>query len=137
MRVAVIFFAESRNSKLKTLSVALSSGMESLGYQVEIIDGFREKNITLTGFSYIAVGTESVSLFGGRISPTSSSILSTSGSILGKRSFAFTSKKGLRNSKTLLALMRVMETEGMLIKNSAVLSTKDDAFSTGSKLHIE
>ena len=50
---------------------------------------------------------------------------------------AFISKKGMRKVKTLQTLMKTMESEGMYIKNSDIISNENLAFVLGKRLVLE
>ena len=92
MRTAVIFFAGKSRNKILNISRALARGIEKQGHQVDIIDGDRDVNTKLTIYQYIAIGTEAVSSFGGKIPEKITNFLSSAGMVSGKRSFAFVLK---------------------------------------------
>lgn len=136
MRIAVVFFGAKQRENIRSISQGLVKGIETQGCQVDLIDGSRDVNTKLTIYNYIAVGTESVNLFGGKISKKIAEYLAGSGIVTGKKSFAFVTSSGFRSQKTLSALMKAMEHEGMFLKNSTVLSSQDEAFEIGKSLHI-
>ncbi len=137
MRTAVIFFSGKNREKILNLAKALARGIESQGHQVDIIDGDRDVNSKLTIYQYIAVGTESVSLFGGKIPEKISTFLASAGMVAGKRSFAFVAKTPLGSQKALSRLMKQMESEGMYLKYSEVLNSQVEAEEIGKRLHIK
>jgi hypothetical protein len=63
--------------------------------------------------------------------------LKSAGHVSGKRCYAFIGKKGLRKGRFLSSLMKIMESEGMLLKRSDVLGTPAEAEAVGSRLHID
>lgn len=136
MRVAVVFVPQAKREKLLEISKALASGIESQGHQVDLVDASRDVNTKLTIYEYIAVGTEVVSLFGGKIPSRVSEFLRTSGAVSGKRSFAFVTKKAIGADKGLQRLMKQMESEGMFLKLSDVLSSPPEATEIGKRLKI-
>lgn len=136
MRVGIIFFSKNNRDKLLKITKGLASGMESQGHQVDIIDGDRDVNTKLTIYSDIAVGTAGTTMFGGKIPESIKSFLDNAGVVTGKRSFAFVLNTGLRKIKTLTKLMKVMEHEGMYLKNSDIISTEEEAAEIGKRLHI-
>ncbi|MFW5742587.1 MAG: hypothetical protein ACOCW3_03405 [Spirochaetota bacterium] len=136
MRVAVVFVPQAKREKLLEISKALGSGIESQGHRVDLIDASRDVNTKLTIYEYIAVGTEVVSLFGGKIPPRVSEFLRSSGTVVGKRSFAFVTKKAIGAEKGLQRLMRQMEAEGMFLRLSDVLSSAPEATEIGKRLKI-
>ena len=136
MRVAVVFVSKNRRDKLLEITKALAGGIESQGHRVDVIDGARDVNTKLTIYDYIAVGTEVVSTFGGRIPEKVAEFLKSSGMVSGKRSFAYVTKSALGASKGLQRLMKVMEAEGMYLKFSEVLSSSPEAEVIGKRLSI-
>lgn len=137
MRVCIVLMYANSKTKLEKIAKGLSEGLSSQGHQVTIIDAALESDKKLSMYDYVAVGTESISFFGGKIPQKLSQYLSQSGSISGKKAFAFISNTGLRKGKTLSLLMKVMESEGMFLKYSEVLSTYEESKTLGKKLHID
>lgn len=136
MRAAVVFYSVNKRNKLRDIAQAVARGIEDQGCHVDLIDANKDINTKLTIYNYIAFGTESVNLFGGKISSHVATYLANSGIVTGKRSFAFILNSGLRTGKTLSALMKVMEHEGMYLKYSEALSTPEEAREIGTELHI-
>jgi menaquinone-dependent protoporphyrinogen IX oxidase len=137
MRAAVVFFVGSSRDKMVQTSKALARGIESQGNQVDIVDGDRDVNTKLTIYEYICVGTEAVSVFGGKIPARVQSFLASAGMVSGKRSFAFVLKKAIGAPKALARLMGRMEHEGMYLKYSEVLSSPEHAEEVGKRLHVD
>ena len=136
MRVCVVYFLNSDNSKLKKVVSSLAEGLEAQGHQVDVINGNLDVNTRLTVYNYIAVGAEAVNFFGGKISSSVSAFLQNAGLIRGKRAYAFTLGSTLRLQKTLRKLMEIMEHEGIYLKKSDVIKNREDALNIGKKLHI-
>jgi len=136
MRTAVIFFSINNNEKLRNIAQALAAGIEKQGCYVDLIDGDRDINSKLTIYNYIAVGTESTTPFGGKISNKVTEFLANNGIVTGKRSFAFILRSGLRTTKSLTMLMKAMEHEGMFLKYSDIIGSVDEAKEIGEQLHI-
>jgi menaquinone-dependent protoporphyrinogen IX oxidase len=137
MRAAVVFFGGSSRDKILGLARALARGMEAQGHQVDIVDGDHDINAKMTMYQYVAVGTEPLSGWSGKISERIGQFLSSAGMVAGKRSFAFVAKNMVGCSKALSRLMKSMETEGMLLKFSSVLSSAQEAEEIGKRLHLE
>lgn len=136
MNVAVVVYGDKSHEKLLKIARALSRGIASQGHHVDVIDGRRETDKKLTFYEYLALGSENTHIFGGKIPEGVANYLAQSGSMSGKRCFAFVLKKGLRPMKTLQRLMKCMEAEGMFIKLSEVLSKEQDAEEIGKRLQI-
>jgi menaquinone-dependent protoporphyrinogen IX oxidase len=136
MRVAVVFVPQAKRDRLLEISKALAAGIEAQGHRVELLDATRDTNVKLTVYEYIALGTEVVSLFGGKIPEKVSEFLRATGPMSGKRSFAFVTKKAIGAEKGLQRLMKKMEGEGMFLKFSEVLSSPAEATEIGKRLKI-
>ena len=136
MRTAVVFFSTTSRDRILGMAKSLAKGIEGQGHQADIIDGDHDVNAKLTIYQYLAIGTEPVSGFGGRIPEKVTQFISSSGMVSGKRSFAFVSKSTFGSGKALSRLMRSMEQEGMFIKNSAIITSPTEAEEIGRRLHI-
>ena len=137
MRTAVVFFSGNSREQILNLSRALARGIEAQGNQVDIVDGNHDINTKLTIYKYIAVGTEQISTLGGKIPQQVNQFLNSSGMVSGKRCFAFVPKKMLGAGKALSRLMKVMEKEGMYLKNSSIFTSAQEAEEVGKRLHIK
>lgn len=137
MRIAVVFFRGNSGDQIIKVAGALSQGLQQQDTMVDVIDGDNEVDKTLTSYQYIIVGTASSSVMGGKISTKVKGYLSNCGMIQGKRSSAFIHKSGLRTDKTLVVLMKAMESEGMYLKNSIIVKDTVSAEYFGKKLHIK
>ena len=120
-----------------SLARALARGIESQGHSADVFDGDRDSNVKLTGYQYIAIGAEPLSSLSGRVPERVARFLSGAGMLSGKRSFAFVARNTLGAGRALGRLMKSMEKEGMLIKNSEVFATAQAAEETGRKLHVQ
>lgn len=136
MRVCVLFEDVGTASVCKDLASGLAEGIQTQGHDVELVDMKRDSGKIISYFDYIAVGTSATAFWGGKISPKVGEFLKQSGTVSGKRCFAFISKKGIRQGKTLQALMRVMESQGMYLTFSDILSNRAYAKEIGKRLVI-
>lgn len=134
MRIAVVYFARHKREKMMEVSRGLARGFESAGHRVDIIDGFLDPDTRLATYEYIAMGCESLSLFTGKISGQIPVFLSNSGTLTGKRCFAFTIRQPFASLKALARLMKSMEKEGMLLKYSDILLSPGQAEVVGKNL---
>ena len=137
MRAAVVFFSSASRQRILALAKSLSQGIGAQGHQVDLIDGDRDVNAKLTGYQYLAIGAEPQSGFGGKLPDKVTQFLGSAGLVSGKHSFAFVSKTTFGSTKALGRLMKNMEKEGMLIKNSSVLSSPQEAQEVGKRLHVK
>jgi|SRR5208283_3954814 len=136
MRVAVVFFSGQKRDKLMGLAKAIARGVGSQGNQVDTFDGARDPNVKLTIYQYVVLGAEPIGSFGGKIPETVRTFLASSGTVVGRRSYAFVSKATFGAAKSLSALMKCMEGEGMLIKSSDILRSPAEAEEIGKRLHV-
>ena len=137
MRAAVVFFTTNSRDKILNIAKSLARGIESQGHQVDIIDGDHDVNAKLTMYQYIAVGSESLSNFSGKIPDKVGQFLASSGMVAGKRSYAFITKNVFGATKALTRLMKNMEKEGMFLKYSSILNSPQEAEEIGKRLHIK
>jgi menaquinone-dependent protoporphyrinogen IX oxidase len=137
MRVCVLYCGKGSSSpKLKEIAGALAKGIESQGHTVDVFDMRLESGKIISFYDYIVVGSENVSLWGGKVPDMVSKFLKQAGTISGKRCMAFIVNGGIRSGKTLHHLMHSMESEGMYLKTSDILKKKDYAQAVGKRLHI-
>ncbi len=137
MRVAVVIYGEKHEQKLLEIAQSLARGIASQGHEVDIMNGKHELNKKLTFYEYIALGTEHTGFFGGKIPVGVKNFLRQSGTVSGKRCFAFVIKGSLRPMKTLRELMKLMEEEGMFLKTSDIITKAASAEEIGKRLHIK
>ncbi|MDC7221259.1 MAG: hypothetical protein PQJ59_15085 [Spirochaetales bacterium] len=135
MRVAVVFF-EKNKGKLTEVSEALAHGIAEQGHDVKVINGAMESNVKLTMFEYIAIGTTPSSLFSKKLDESLGNFIKNAGTVSGKRSYAFVQKKGFRSFPVLQGLMGLLEGEGVILKTSDIINSKEEASYIGKKLHI-
>ena len=136
MRVGIIFISDNKREELLAIAKEMARGVESQGHHADIIDGTRDVNTKLTMYNFLIVGTAALSGIGGKISDKVGNYLASSGMVGSKRSFAFVLKYGMRAGKTLLALMKAMEHEGMFVVFSDILSNPLEAYETGKRLTV-
>ena len=136
MRVGILFAQVGNSTVCRELAAALGEGVQAQGHDVELINMHTDAARVIAFYDYIAVGTESVSFLGGKIPDAINQFLRQSGTVSGKRCFAFISKKGLRKGKTLQKLMHSMESQGMYLTFSEVLTSRTHAKEVGKRLVI-
>ncbi|OHD72789.1 MAG: hypothetical protein A2V99_19265 [Spirochaetes bacterium RBG_16_67_19] len=137
MRAAVVFFSSASRERILALAKSLSQGIGEQGHHVDLIDGDRDVNAKLTSYQYLAVGAEPLSGFGGKLPDKVAQFLGSAGMVSGKHCFAFVAKTPFGSMKALSRLMKNMEKEGMLIKNSSILGSAQEAQEVGKRLHIK
>jgi len=133
MRIAIISAPSIRKAPPDYVR-SLAKGMESMGHRVDVIDAWTEDGFRLPGYEYIAVATEPVSFFSGKIPDVVSKMLAAGSMLVGKKSAAFIKKEGLFTSRALANLMRAMEKEGMMINWSEILLNPPHAEALGKRI---
>jgi hypothetical protein len=104
---------------------------------VTVIDAMTDTGASLTPFGYIAFGVKVPSFMAKSVPDAFAAFLRSAGHLPGKRCYAFIDGKGLRKSRFLASLMKVVESEGVLLKRSDILSGEAEAQAVGARLHIE
>ncbi|MGD1822116.1 MAG: flavodoxin family protein [Pleomorphochaeta sp.] len=138
MKVCVLYAAKSNNTNhIKNIANAIAKGIEQQNHIVDVFDMKLEEGKVVSYYDYIIVGAEGISSFGGSIPKLVDSFLSRAGAISGKRCMAFVCKPGLRSNKTLQALMKVMEGQGMYLKTSDIIKKEQQATAIGKRIHIK
>jgi menaquinone-dependent protoporphyrinogen IX oxidase len=138
MKVCILYAAKGKDSSnIKKIASALAKGIEEQNHIVDLVDIKLEGTKIISYYDYLIIGTEAINTFGGKIPQNISTFLRNSGTISGKRCMAFVMKGGIRSGKTLQALMKVMESEGMYLKTSDVIDKEAMATAIGKRLHIE
>jgi hypothetical protein len=90
----------------------------------------------LTTYKYIVVGVPTQSWFKGTIPEQVEMFFDLAGTIIGKKSFAFTPKSLFGNQKTLLKAMKVMESQGLFVQFSEAIDNQEIAKVLGESLKI-
>ncbi len=134
---AVILYADgSQNTKAKEIAAALAQGIQKQGVDCDILDVKKESDRRIGIYQYIGIVASPVNLWGGRIDPAVSMFLKSNSAVAGKRSAAFITKGAVRLNKTLQALFKVMEGEGMYLTYSDIISNASQAQVSGSHLSL-
>lgn len=111
--------------------------IEGRGHDVTVVNARTEGGRSLTPFGYIAVGTAAPSPMAKAVPDGLTTFLRSAGMVSGKRCYAFVAGGGLRKGRLLASLMKTMESEGMYLKKSDILSKAQEARAVGSRLHID
>lgn len=133
MRILILHFLsnQSKNSFIKTLSDSASRS----GHQVDVVDGTSATDtLRFATYGYIVVVSSSFGLFKGRIHPRVTEVLSSCGSLTGKKGAAFVTKSLFSAPSASRVLMEAMEREGMVVNDFNVLENLEQVQSVGSIL---
>ncbi len=137
MRTAVVFFGGKSRDSVRDVAQAIADGISAQGHTCDLIDGERDVNSRLTGYGYVVLGTQSVSLFGGRIPASVAEFLGRAGIVSGRKSFAFVVRTPFGSAKALGRLMKSMEHEGMFLRFSEVIRSTQEATAIARRLKID
>ncbi|NLM01420.1 MAG: hypothetical protein GX220_08225 [Treponema sp.] len=137
MKVAIIHFLEKNNAKHKSVLEGLSKGIKKNGHDVTIMHAHTQMyNVKLPIYDYIFIVAKPLSLFSAKIDQTILKVLSSHGTLIGKKSSALILKNTFSffAEKACIALMNAMEKEGMFVNNFMIISNSNQAMSFGRKL---
>jgi hypothetical protein len=115
---------------------SFAKGMESMGHRVDIVNAWTEDGMKLPAYEYIAVVTEPISFFSGKIPANISKILAAGSSLTGKKSAAFIKKTGLFHNRAVSNLMRAMEKEGMVVNWFDIIFNPPHAEALGKRIGV-
>ncbi|MBN2626382.1 MAG: hypothetical protein JXA95_06910 [Spirochaetales bacterium] len=135
MRVAVVYF-DKEQGPVSDIAEALAHGIGEQGHDVKLVNARLDTNVKLTMYEYIAVGTAPLSLFSKKLDPSLETFIKNAGTVSGKRCYAFVKKRGLRTFRVLQGLMKILEREGVILKTSDIINSREEAAYIGKKLHI-
>ena len=115
----------------------MAQGISASGHIVDIINMNLEEGKIISFYDYIVVISEGESFFGKNSSNITSSFFSKCGNVTGKKCACCIVKGVLRKQRVLNHLMKVLESEGVFLKISYVLSNPQKAFALGKRLNIQ
>ena len=102
----------------------MAQGIQEQSHDCDIIDMGKEVGKIISYYDYISIVVPSTTLWGGKIPNQIHAFLKSCGTISGKRSAAFITKGSIRKNKTLQALFKLMEGQGMYLTYSDILINK-------------
>jgi menaquinone-dependent protoporphyrinogen IX oxidase len=136
MKACILYYDKINKTLCKELSTALAKGIQEQSHDCDIVDMGKEAGKIISYYDYIGVVTSPLSLWGGKVSEQVASFLKSAGSISGKRSAAFITKGSIRSTKTMQALFKLMEGQGMYLTYSEILPNTGFAKECGKHLKI-
>lgn len=135
-RLAVVYEAQP-GSDLLSLAKALARGLGiRTGFSVDVLELSQCLDRSLTPYSYLAFGCTVRSWFKGRLDPRWAQVLPKCGNLVGKKGFAFTEARLLGSQRTLLNLMKQLESQGLFLRSSEILSDETVAEAVGQELKV-
>ena len=124
------------SDKLKTISQAIAQGLEKNGHQSDLLSIITDTDKRLTLYDYLIVVAEPLSAFGKKVNPQIEKYLENAGMVSGKRA-ATLLVGGIRKTAAMATLMRVVESQGIILKTSEFVSKPGEAKAFASSLNIE
>lgn len=137
MKVCILICPKNGDSEnLKKIAASCAQGLEQNGVQSDILNVAVDTDKRLTLYDYLIFIAEPVSSFGKTITPTLKKYLENAGLVSGKRA-ATILVGGIRKMATMATLMRIVESEGIILKTSEFIKKPGEAKAFASKLNIE
>jgi hypothetical protein len=136
MKIAVLYFAESTNSKVSAIAKVCSQAFASIGKSVDLVDGYRD-GLRLQQYAYLCIVMESVSSTGNTVNPKIKKIFDQSTGFVGKRCCVIMPGKLLWPMRSLQNAMAMIEAQGGFIRNSALVVKDFDISGFIGRLDVE
>lgn len=137
MRVAILLYPARSVDGLRQMAKGLAEGFAANGHNADVFDIKQDEAVRVGIYDYVCVGTTGMSPWSGKVDPALPRRLDAISSLSGKRCFAFVPKQPLFTEKLLVNLMKAMESQGMFMRNSAILKIPADAVLTAKSLDLE
>ncbi len=134
MRILILHFLLERNKKHNDILKNLEKSAIAKGHTVTICNNKDAINLHMAMFDYVTVVTVPAGLIGAKLPEKMTEILSTHGSLSGKKGCALVVKNGFSSSKMSRLTMHAMEKEGMVIDYFDIIDTPGYATHVGKKL---
>lgn len=135
MRIVILHFLDVQSKDKGLLLNALSDAASHDGHQVDVVDGTRSTDsLRLTPYEYVVVVSPSLGFIKGKVHPRVAEVLSSCGTLTGKKGAAFVTKSLFSAPSANQALMQAMEREGMVVNDFNVLENPQQATVAGSRL---
>ena len=137
MKVCILICPKNGDSEnLKKIAASCAQGLEANGTQSDIFNVAVDTDKRLTLYDYLIFIAEPMSSFGKNITPTLKKFLENAGVVSGKRA-ATILVGGIRKTATMATLMRIVESEGIILKTSEFIKKPGEAKAYCSRLNIE
>ncbi|MDR3284786.1 MAG: hypothetical protein LBS97_06380 [Treponema sp.] len=135
MRMLLLYFFKNDDVKASGIIKKLIHSASSNGHTMDSVCALTDaENLCAAPYEYVTVVVTCQGMFGRKVSPAVTGVLSRMGSAIGKKGCALVIKSGLFPWKTCNNLMSVMEKEGMLLDYSDVVLNSDHAAYVGKRL---
>jgi menaquinone-dependent protoporphyrinogen IX oxidase len=124
------------NQRLDVLAKAVCQGLATVGCTAETLEvGSTTTPKSMAIYDLVIFGSPVLGFLGGKVEKNISDFISRSTRLEGKKVAAFVSS-GLGASKSLTALMKVIEKQGAIVMDFRSLNGEREATAFGSRLRI-
>ncbi len=134
MRILILHFLSERNRKHSDILKNLEKSAVANGHTVAICNDKDSINVHMAMYDYVTVVTVTAGIIGAKLPEKMSEILSTHGSLTGKKGCALVVKNGFSSNKMSRITMHAMEKEGMVIDYFDIIDSPGYAAHVGKKL---
>ncbi len=134
MRILILHFLPGRNKKYSDIIQNLEKAAVANGHTVTVCNEKDAINLHMGTFEYITVVTTPPGLIGAKLPDNLGVVLSTHGSLSGKKGCAIVVKSGFSSNKMSRLTMHAMEKEGMVIDYFDIIDSPGYATHIGKKL---
>ncbi|BAS27108.1 NADPH-dependent FMN reductase family protein [Limnochorda pilosa] len=133
MRALVLYGSDRR---LEAVAQGVAAGLEAAGLEVDRkrMDQVGAGPITTAQYQLVAVGSTSRGFLGGKVPAEVAETVPRCSRLQGKQTVAFIVPGPFGSTKTLRALMALLEKEGAWVQDFAALKSSAEAREFGSRL---
>lgn len=133
-KVAVVYYASKTDSKIEKFSKALAEGLQEQGDTVGVFNLRLADDFRAALYEYVCFGSEAESFFSSKIPASFGKRLEQLSNLEGKRAMAFSEKKLFFPVKLSNRLMKIVESQGVFLRNTAIFDSVEEAKLFGTKL---
>ncbi|MGI5174107.1 hypothetical protein H0R92_10995 [Treponema sp. OMZ 840] len=134
MKILLLHFLSMQNQKHAAVLKKLQQTVNAAGHEAVLCSEKDSVNLHMGMYEYIAVIVPASPLFGAKLPEKLPEILSTHGSVSGKKGCVLVVKSGFSSGKMCRITMRALEKEGMVVDYFDIIESADHAAYTGKKI---
>ncbi len=133
MRALIVY---SKEGKVEQLAKGLSEVLEKGNCQVQLLEANTNTSGPISGAAYdlVILGSPTLGFFGGKIADDLTEVCSRITRLEGKNAAAFVTSKPFGTTKSLKAVMGLLEKQGAMVQDFAVLQSRADIQQFGKRL---
>lgn len=134
MNILLLHFLSAQNQKHADILKKLEQTVTAAGHRVTVCGEKDSINLHMGMFEYITVIVPASPFFGAKLPEKLPEILSTHGSVSGKKGCVLVIKSGLSSGKMCRITMHALEKEGIVVDYFDIVESADHAAHTGKKI---